>query len=330
MANETFRIALVGAGGISGAHIGACRASEGRVTVAAVADPNVEAGAKVAGQTGAIAFESDGAMFEAIKAGNVQVDGVVVCTPPNARISIVERAMSLGLGILVEKPLAHKLLDAQKLAKLAEGYRSVAAVGYCHRFTPAIAAMKRIMLSGQIGRPTRFENTFATYFPAQKDRWMSDVSISGGGSFMDTGCHSIDLFHFLIGEPRLSGMVKDFAWPGRGESGATALVDWRDPSNPNSTSVAGVIVSGWLEPDRFTVRLIGTEGSLIYDYLKPKDLIYIGTDGKVESLTVETHELRFLRQLLAFAAATRGDTETLLATFSDGLIASRLIDSVSK
>lgn len=331
MASDTFRIALVGAGGITGAHVGACKASEGRVAVTAVADPNTDAGAKVAGQTGATPFATDAAMFDAIKAGSVQVDGVVVCTPPNARIPIVERAMKLNLGILVEKPIAHRLQDAQKLAKMAEGYANIAAVGYCHRFVPAIEQMKRLMLGGQIGHPIRFENTFVTYFPAQKDRWMSDTSISGGGSFMDTGCHSLDLFLYFIGAPKLEGMVKDFAWPERGESGATAIVRWnRDDDDTTTTGIAGVIVSGWLEPDRFTVKLVGTEGSLFYDYLKPKDLVFVGTDGKSETLDVESHELRFLRQLIAFSNAVRGDKRAPLASFADALITAEVIDAANK
>ena len=48
-----FPIALVGAGGISAAHVDACKASEGRLRVVGVADPNPQARARVAAQTAA-------------------------------------------------------------------------------------------------------------------------------------------------------------------------------------------------------------------------------------------------------------------------------------
>ena len=53
---------------------------------------------------------------------------------------------------MVEKPLAHNLDDARMLAALASRHPNIpTAVGYCHRFTPAIIEMKRRIATDELG-----------------------------------------------------------------------------------------------------------------------------------------------------------------------------------
>lgn len=321
---DVFSLAIVGAGGIANAHIGAVEASGGELGISAVVDPVSESARKLAARAEARAFASAGDLFAEVDRG-LPVDALVVCTPPSARLDIVEGALSRGIAVMVEKPLAHRLEDAQRLVEMARSRPEVlCAVGYCHRFAPAVLEMRRRLGEGLIGTLTRFENTFATYFPALRERWMSDPAVSGGGSFLDTGSHSLDLFHFLVGEGELVGIVQDVRWEGRGESSATALVRAR------RSGVAGVILSGWLEPDRFTLRLVGTEGSMAYDYLRPTELVVTDTRNESETLEVESHEVRFARQLSAFAAAARGGARGQLATFEDGLAAAAIADAAQR
>jgi predicted dehydrogenase len=230
--------------------------------------------------------------------------------------------------VLVEKPLASSLDDARALAAAAERHPDrVAAVGYCHRFTPALLEAARRVAEGDIGRLTRFENTFAFHHPGMADAWFSDPATSGGGSFFDTGCHSLDVFQFLVGRPELVGIVTDHAWEGRGDSSATALV--RAADGP-ACGVAGVILAGWLEPARFQVRLVGTEGGLFYDYERAEALVRTAPDGSTTAIPVETHEVRFERQLGAFLRAVQSRTpasEAGLASFGAGLSVAEAVDS---
>lgn len=327
MATKPFHLAIVGGGGISRAHVHAAKASNGTLVISAVVDPAETARKAVSDATGARAFPNIEELLSAERDDRV-LDGVVVCTPPSVRIPIIQAALENGISVLAEKPIAHTLGAARELAALAGRFpKTTAVLGYCHRFVPAIREMKRRIDDGALGEVLRFENTFACSIPDMKDRWMSDPAISGGGSFIDTGCHSLDLFYYLFGEAKVVGATLHRAWKNRGESNATVLLR----GTGEFASVAGVIQSGWLEPARFTVTVVGTQGLLTYDYDKPTQLLYVPSSGAGEVLTVETHEIRFDRQLAAFADRASGGTSGReMADFAQGTTVAEMVDSVLK
>ncbi|MEQ8769727.1 MAG: Gfo/Idh/MocA family oxidoreductase [Phycisphaerales bacterium] len=322
------RFVFVGAGGIAKTHANAAKGIEG-VEIVGAADPSAEALTEFTSLTGAKGFSDTGAMLDAIASGELHADALFLCTPPAVRRDVIEPALSAGLSVLMEKPIARTAEEGRAIVDLADEHAQRAVgIGYCHRFTPAVLEMRSIVASGRIGRLTRFENVFAFHHPPMGERWFSDPAVSGGGSFIDTGCHSLDLFQFLVGVPKTVGAVTDHDWPGRGESSATVLVRAAEGEH---AGVAGVILAGWLEPARFQVRLVGTGGMLFYDYEHPEDLVLTGPDGATETIRVETHEVRFARQLEAFAAAVRDGrsaSESGLASAADGLAVARAVDMV--
>lgn len=325
--NGSFHLAIVGAGGIAGAHIGAVKSSGGKLSVSAVVDPSAEARGKQADATGAKAFSSVEDLLKAVKKGEVGVHGAVVCTPPSVRIPIVSKLLAAGIPVLSEKPLAHTLADAKKLAALSKKYAKVPAfVGYCHRFAPAVNKMKSLVEAGKIGRLVRFENAFACDLPGHKDKWFSDPKKAGGGAYLDMGSHSIDLFHYVAGPSKAVAARFDHKWTKRTETAATVLVNsTKAPKGAKNIKpgVAGVILSGWAETSRFTLGLLGDGGALFYDYEKPAELVFKDLVGKAEVHSIESHDVRFKEQLLAFARAveSKGKQKGNLATFADGLAA---------
>ncbi len=322
-----FNVCLIGSGIISKAHAEAARASR-RVRVAAVADPDLVRAGALGRETGAPAFPS---LAELLRSPvSRELDGAVICTPPSVRIDLVEEALAAGLAVLVEKPLAHTLADAERLASIATAAPDDAAtrLAFCHRFTPAIVEMKRRADAGELGELVRFENTFACWHPTMQTRWMSDPAHSGGGSLIDTGSHGLDLFHFLVGPAQAECVVQRHGWDGRGDTNATLLVR-SDPTGlaaGDEPAVAGVIACGWAEPPRFTVTLVGTRGLLHYDFDQPETLLFQSSQGERATIATPTHELRFQHQLEAFADhADEPAAPTVLASFEDGLAVARLL-----
>jgi predicted dehydrogenase len=317
---DSLNLALIGAGGISRAHVAAAKASNGRVRIAAVVDMSEVARKAVAESTGARSYASADEFF-AEQAKGKSVDAVMICTPPSVRLPIVRQAIACGLHVFVEKPIASNTKDAQALVELAAANpKLVCAVGYCHRFTPAINEMKKRIDSGSLGNMLRFENTFACWFPAMKEKWFSDPAVSGGGSFIDTGCHSLDLYQYLLGNAKVVATTLQHEWSGRGESTATVLM--RGTTHKSATAV---IQSGWLEPARFIVTVVGTKGLLSYDYEKPAELQYKPSESNPETLAVETHEVRFDKQLLGFADAIEGK-KNQIAGFGEGLTVAKWVE----
>jgi len=189
-----------------------------------------------------------------------------------------------------------------------------------------VVRMRQLIDEGRIGRPLRYENVFASWHPTMRRAWMSDPALSGGGVFIDTASHSVDLFHFLLGPCEVEAAVLDHPWPGRGPATATTLVRGGDADAP----VAGWIASGWHEPERFTVDVAGSAGRLHYDFGQPTALTFQGIDGTHELLEVDHHDRRFRDQLAAFADALEGGDPGALADLDDGLAVARVIDSVER
>lgn len=121
-----------------------------------------------------------GAAFETVEQMLEQnrPDAVVIATPPNVRMASVPRCLELGLSVLSEKPLA---------------------IGFCHRFTPAVQAIRKLIQGGQFGRVAEVRVNFSGPDPSRSTHWMSDPAISGGGVAIDNAVHAIDLFQFLCG-----------------------------------------------------------------------------------------------------------------------------------
>lgn len=328
---STFKIGIIGAGGIAGAHAAAAKSSEGKVRIVAVADPSEAGRTKLAGEWDAKAYASSDELVA--NARSLGLEGVVVCTPPHVRVGIVHSALEAGLAVLSEKPIASSLADAHALADLARKHsKARTAVAYCHRFTPAVIEMKRQIDAGRLGRVTRFENIFACDLPGHEGKWFSDLSVSGGGAFIDMGSHSVDLYRYVIGEAALLAAAFDHKWTGRAETGASVLLRSVTSAGGRNlpAGVAGFIASGWAETSRFTVAIHGTEGSMFYDYEKPEEIVYKDLLGKPEVKPIETCGVRFTRQLVQFSDYARGGASGGLASFEDGLATARIVDGANR
>jgi len=319
----TFNLALIGGGGIARAHVRAANEiGSDLVRVVAVAEPVIEARAAIADAAGgAKTFDSLSSLL-ADTAVSGTIHGVIVCTPPFVRIPIVQAILERGIPLMVEKPLAHTLADARLLADLASRHPKVpTAVGYCHRFTPAFVEMKKRIAAGELGNLVRFENIFAGWNPTMQTHWMSDPA-TNGGSFSDTGCHSLDLFRYLIGEGEVKAAALHHEWPRRGDSNATVFLE--------SSSIAGVIFSGWAEADRWTVTVVGSKGTLAFDFEKPEQLEWRPVGSSSQTFKVDSADLRFRRQLQAFVNLARGEGRGEIASFRDGLATAALVDQALK
>ena len=87
------------------------------------------------------------------------IDAVVVATPPETHHDLVVRALESGKHVLVEKPLATTVADAEDMVELARRCGRTLAVDHTFLFTGAVKRMKRYFDSGEIGDVYYYDST---------------------------------------------------------------------------------------------------------------------------------------------------------------------------
>jgi predicted dehydrogenase len=74
-----------------------------------------------------------------------QVDAVSIAVPTQAHLEVASAFLERGIPVLVEKPLARSVDEADRMIALAESRGAVLAVGHTERFNPAVAAASRLL-----------------------------------------------------------------------------------------------------------------------------------------------------------------------------------------
>ncbi|MEM5517420.1 Gfo/Idh/MocA family oxidoreductase [Henriciella sp. AS95] len=122
---SSLKVGLVGAGVFGGYHAGKIAASD-RAEFVGVFDPDLERASALADKQGVNAFKSEADFYGAC-------DAVIVACPASYHESVVKKALTLGLHVLVEKPLALSGAAAAELAELADEKSLVLQVGHQER-----------------------------------------------------------------------------------------------------------------------------------------------------------------------------------------------------
>lgn len=89
--------------------------------------------------------------FDAIL-NDPDIDGVVIATPAEGHYEIARSSLEAGKDVFVEKPIALRCDDAEKLIALAERKQRILMVGHLLEFHPAITRLQELIEQGELGR----------------------------------------------------------------------------------------------------------------------------------------------------------------------------------
>ena len=128
------------------------------------------------------------------------VDAVDICLPTPLHRAVAERALAAGKHVLLEKPVALTLDDADAIAAAAEASGRVLMVGHVLRFVAEIREMRRVIDSGELGRPLA-ATAIRLSPPPDWNEWMLDAARSGG-TLVDLAIHDFDILAALLGPAR--------------------------------------------------------------------------------------------------------------------------------
>ena len=189
---EPLRFGLVGVGGIGRSYLqvfGGLR--EARIE--GVADTDPDAAASAATTLGCESYADHRSLVAA-----VDLDAVIICTPPSTHIDIARDFVERGVAVLIEKPFAINVDDARDLIGQADRSGVQVTMASKFRYVGDIVDARRLLDAGSVGEAILFENAFASRVP-MAGRWNADPAVSGGGVLMDNGTHSVDVARFLFG-----------------------------------------------------------------------------------------------------------------------------------
>jgi predicted dehydrogenase len=145
MSDRKIRVAVAGVGEFGRNHVRVWSAMEGAELVGIV-DTNSDRARQIAAEFGTQTFSDLDALIAA------RVDAVSVAVPTKEHANIGCRLLDAGIDVLVEKPVAASLEDADRLIASANRSGRILQVGQVERFNPAVAAARQI-----ISRPLFFE-----------------------------------------------------------------------------------------------------------------------------------------------------------------------------
>ena len=132
------RVAVIGAGSFGRNHARVYRDLQADpllgVKFVGVVDADLPRARSVASEFGTAAFAS---AAELVAAG---VDAVSIAVPTVAHLAVARELMEAGVDVLIEKPLASTLAEADELQAIATEHNRIVQVGHLERFNPAVRA----------------------------------------------------------------------------------------------------------------------------------------------------------------------------------------------
>jgi predicted dehydrogenase len=250
-------LCLVGCGRFATFHAGAARRLGGAVRLAFASRDPVRAEEYRRRFGGFAAFGS-----YAAAAADPRVDALVICTPHHLHEAHARLAADHGKAILLEKPIARTLPEADAILSAARAAGVVLMVGENVHFVPGFAAARALIRDGALGAVRQVVMAARGY--RRPAGWRSRREEMGGGLLIDGGIHYLHLLREWIGPvDELMAMAPPGAFAGLdGEDTIFLLLRFRSgavATLANSVAAPGLPRWQW-------TWVTGAEGSLGIDH----------------------------------------------------------------
>lgn len=193
-AQDQFRVGLIGCGRVSPRHLDSLRElPEARVV--AVSDVIEGRAARAAKDHGAAIHTDYRELLD-----RSDVDIVHICTPSGLHASMSTDALEAGKHVLVEKPMALSLGDADRMIETARRCGRRLGVVLQNRYNPPMQELRRVVDEGRLGRLLLGSVTVRWFRPQEyyEDGWHGTMAMDGG-SLMNQSIHHIDALQWILG-----------------------------------------------------------------------------------------------------------------------------------
>ena len=194
---KTYRVGVVGCGGIAQVHGAVLRDLEG-VELVACADIRRERAEDFAQKYGGKAYDSMEAMLE-VEA----LDAVHLCTPHYLHTPMAKLAAGRGIHVFTEKP---PVISWDQWREFQELEKAPGRVGVCfqNRYNKSVLMVETLLATGQAGRVLG-ARAFVTWHREApyytESGWRGSLETEGGGVLINQSIHTLDLLVRFLGKP---------------------------------------------------------------------------------------------------------------------------------
>ncbi len=258
------KVAVIGVGVMGSPHARQVASLED-ASLAAVSDINRDRAQAFAGDLGAEAFFDPQQMLE-----SASPDAVIIATPHYAHTPLSIACLERGIHVLVEKPLAVHVNDAQKMIAVYERSRVahpglVFAIMFQQRTFSYWRKVKQMLEDGELGRLMRVTWIITDWFRAQtyydSVPWRGTWAGEGGGVLLNQCPHNLDLYQWFFGMPRRI--------TGRAALGKYHHVEVEDEVSglfEHENGMVGHFITSTAEsPGTNRLEIVGEKGRLVFE-----------------------------------------------------------------
>lgn len=234
------RVAVIGVGNMGSKYAqllqdnkieGACLAALTRVKepYRTMLSPAIDSGIPV--------YESADLLFDAVEAGTLKLDAVIIVTPHYFHEQLAVRAFKNGLNVLSDKPSGVYLRQAVNMNQAADAANKVFALVFNQRTKPIYKRIKEIVDSKKYGELKRVNWVVTDWYRPEKyyttAAWRGTYKTDGGGVLLNQAPHNIDLLQWICGMPT---KIQGFCHEGRFhdievEDDVTAYFEWANKAS---------------------------------------------------------------------------------------------------
>ena len=199
MTRKELGFAILGAGMIAEYHARAIAANrESGARLAAIGHYNPPRFAEIESRFGVPCLPEEELLSRS------DVDVLCICTPSGQHAAQAIRAAQAGKHVLVEKPIATTLEDADAMIAACRKHGVTLGVAFQSRTKPVFQEIHRLIQAGELGELTLGLVNLPYYRPQgyyEQAAWRGTWALDGGGVLMNQGIHQIDLLAWYMGDP---------------------------------------------------------------------------------------------------------------------------------
>ena len=201
------------------------------------------------------------------------VEAVYIAAPHSEHRALALLAISAGKHVLIEKPIAVSLAEAEDIVTAARAAGVFAMEAMWTRFLPQMTVVEQLLANRDLGEVLTVSADFGALFPFDPAGRAFNPAL-GGGALLDIGVYPAAFAHFVLGSPQSVTATGSLASTGV-DAQAALILDY-------STGAQSVITTSMLVETPMAATVSGTDARLLFPakFLGPSDFHVIGRDGR--------------------------------------------------